>query len=66
MPIECSFCSTSKSERYLYTECGHLVCMNCAALRASENLQCCDVMTELDEGVKALLREKKDKILSNL
>jgi hypothetical protein len=40
--------------------------MNCAALRASENLQCCDVMTELDEGVKALLREKKDKILSNL
>lgn len=66
MAIECSFCSTGKSQQYLYTECGHLVCVNCAALRASDSLQCCDMITQFDKDVKAVLREKKEKILNNL
>lgn len=64
--IQCKLCSTIKAKNYLFTECEHLVCTNCAALRVTEGIKCCGVNIQISNAVRKELCEKKELILQNL
>ena len=49
--VECTFCYSSDKLNYLFTECSHLVCLECAGQKWDQkySLRCCSKTTYLEE-----------------
>lgn len=55
--IECVFCYSSSKDNYLFTECCHLVCIDCASAKWDRrfSLKCCEQVTFLSEETSDML-----------
>ena len=49
--INCQLCHSATRESYLYTECNHLICAECASAKWDQkySIRCCDKTTYLDD-----------------
>jgi len=55
--LECSFCYSGSQDDYLFTDCNHLVCIDCASAKWDRkySLKCCNKITYLSEETALIL-----------
>jgi hypothetical protein len=61
--IECVFCYSPSKEDYIFTECDHLVCTDCASAKWDKkySLRCCNKLTYLSEETSNALTEMENE-----
>lgn len=49
--IECNFCSSKNKPSFIYAECNHFICLDCACDRWDRkySFKCCGKITFLEE-----------------
>lgn len=62
--IECVFCCSPSKDNYIYTECNHLICADCARNQwdGRYSLKCCNQLTFLSEETTEELSRSKINI----
>jgi|JI6StandDraft_1071083.scaffolds.fasta_scaffold850779_2 hypothetical protein len=55
--IECVCCYSSSKDSYIFTECSHLICGDCASSKwdGRYSLKCCNQLTFLSEDTTEVL-----------
>ena len=65
--IACNFCKSSISPKYMYTQCGHLVCLACCSVRldlSRRRVICCGMHTYVEHEFIPQIMAGVDKRLN--